>query len=452
MQIHVLIHNVQQAYLAECVRELMTVPVMIMTTVEREYRLAKVPILDILDLIPKSNTLGYHPHMKALMPVMRRKYIRAPPEDISKVTERDLKVMGAEYRYVCVTRDNFDPILMSKLLVLGNVVVMDSTLPEYQYYRDCVVNNEDHVRDLRSNDLRALASRLTQAYEQLPFIVPTIPIEKYVTSCITRKPYYDPQDRLQTPLNALIDVDTEGNQHLKLSPTNGPDSLPYITLITNIHQSLSICERMLLQRSWLDNRYPTNRIEWLVITSDGQRPEWWTWAQSEAKFMTMDSKDMPTGDYVVMYQSGYYYYPHSIYARVKLMMDNPHINTVCSHMLGAYNVLGNYGYHTTSAAGEPVAATMASTTERWLRTVDVGGCYYFTMQPTREYLDGNIHHLMDFPYNYNCLRIELTREERPDKVNSAVFAKLLTFEVTGFMNKLYRVLLREENETQIMLE
>lgn len=443
MQIHLLVHNLQQAYLAECIRESMEVPVVIISLVDRAYRSFNIPILDINDLILKSNVLGYHPHMSTLCPVLRRKFTRVVPEDIAEVTERDLKVHGTEYKYVRITKENYDPILVSKLLVLENVIVMDSDLPQYAFYQNCVITDEEQVRSMRSDDLRALSARFARAYKELPFVIPVIQFEKYAVSDFTAEPWYDPQDRLQQPLQALVDTDKEGKQHLKLSPTDGPDSLPYVTLITDLRQEISTCEQMLLQRSWLDNRYPTDHIQWLVLQNEQSGPKWWTWAKSEVEFVTEIAKDWTTGDYIVLYQPGYYYYPHSIYARVKLMMDNPHVNTVCSHTLGAYNIPGNFGYHTTSDSGEPPSATMATRHERYFIAGDEDGEIYHTLQPTKDYLKGNLHHTMDFPYNYNCLRVELTKEERPDKVNSAVFAKLLTFEVTGFMNKLYRALLRE---------
>jgi hypothetical protein len=430
MNLYLLIHNTQQYYYAQLLKaQLTNHELHIISKVTRNMQLLNIPYLDIDSIWP--DTLGYHPLMDTLIDqknTIKRKFIKTAP-DVAQVPERELLISGREYRYVVINKDNYDAILVSKLLMIGNVVVMDPSLPAYDFYRNSVACQDD-VCNLRSNDLRILSRKHLDNYKTLEYEPVHIPTELLTDIYIDNLSHIY-EDKLSTYRDAIITKDKENQQHLKLSPTNGPESLPTITIVTVLPDNVSTCEQMLLKRCWLDNRYPLDKIQWIVISST--QPDWWDWAKQHTVFYT----DIPDimNEYIIMWDLCYYYFPHSCYAKVKLMLDNINVDTVGTTTIGIYNIIGNFGYHSKSTC--PLSGTMATKRDRYMLSGKDGKLF---SSLTSDYLQDHVSTVMIIPYNFNCLKIDLHRTDRPDSATSAIFAKLLSFEIQSFLNKLYHLL------------
>lgn len=376
---------------------------------------------DINCYLPK--LLGYHPHMEFLISSGHRKYTGTVP-DLSTLTESDTMINGMSYRYCVMDDSTYCPILLAKLLIMKNVVVLLHTDQKIaEFYRKCTIQNENDIVNLNAQELRELAGSLYLEYTKTHAPLP----EVFLCPINTRDDQI-PEDKYSQPQQALVTKDKKGAQHLVLTPTDGPDSLPHVTLWTILGKSVTVCQQMLLRRCWLDNRYPINRVRWVVQTNDGKRPEWWNWGGDNVHFQAEPLKN-PQTEYVVTWSLNYYYFPHSTYAKIKLMLDNDNVDCVGSTVIGEHNLDSNQGYEIRSSSG--------------LSELEVLG-YRSYRHPLNGYdpiMDwkGWVSTFMNVPFNYNAVKVSFDRDNSERKEHKLPVIKLLNTEMRSFMNKLHRM-------------
>jgi hypothetical protein len=417
MNVILLVHYKQQMFYAKLLQHCWSVNVTIISHPPVD---SSVPFLDINNLIP--SVIGYHPHMDVLVNSKHtvRTFIHAALDGNSDIRCDDIERYGSAYRY-CTNIE--DAILQAQLRAYGNIVLGD--------------NRNRDLMDMRSNELREVANAHLEAYQATKFQVPEIS-QEYLTDTVIMESI--PEDRYSEFQQASVTTkkDKEGDkQSLQLSPTNGPDTLPDITILTDLRGlQVTECQQLLLQRCWLDNRYPTDKITWVVLL-DIDKPEWWTWGGDKVQFQSEKDNAVTSASassrYVVVWQPNVYYYPHSTYAKVKLLEDHPVIDVVGTVTTGIYNILGNYGYAETMDLPQVNAVAYRK-----------GLCV------DANYFEGRRTKTLLFPFNYNSLSIEMTEQAKPYKsfrdppfrlVSELMTFKFLTFEVQRFFNKLYRKLI-----------
>jgi len=235
-----------------------------------------------------------------------------------------------------------------------------------------------------------------------------------------------PEDQYSEPLKARVTKDKQGAQHLLLTPTDGPDSLPEIYIWTRLPETVTKCQQMLLHRCWLDNRYPTYKIQW-VVQSQSPKPIWWTWGGDSVSFQSQEL--LRDRQYVVIWDLDYYYFPHSTYAKIKLMMDNSDkVNTVGSALIGELHLESNNGYE------------IRPNKDDIRLSIDSVLGYRMFRHPSSGTIDwsGWVSTYMDLQFNYNAVKINFG-EDCGDPQYKLQVIKLFGPEMRSFLNKLYRV-------------
>lgn len=355
-------------------------------------------------------TLGYHPDMEMYVGT-NRKYV-LPPPDLSIITETETVTDGMAYRYCIMTDENYCPLLLAKLLVMRNVIVLDIQSTEIRkFYESCTLTPDQTPTCLPSSELRKLAEVLYQAYTKIPCNLPVQPFQSPTVMLDDE----EPGDMRAKGYNALVTTEKSGAQHLVLSPTNGPDTLPNVTIITRLPSNVTKVQQMLLHKCWLDNRYPVDKITWIVESDN--HPSWWTWGGDRIipRSPSLDPSSSPSSSsFVVEWDLDHYYYPHSIYAKIKLLMDNPEVLCVGSDTEGCIDI------------SRPSNGCI-----RRPRSGPVGIAY-------RDGWKGYRNTYMDMPFNFNTVQIKTTNAE--DIIDESVkVIKLLDDDMKSFIGKLNRL-------------
>lgn len=385
---------------------------------------------DIDHYIP--DVIGYHPLMNKLIGNAHRIYVKDPP-DLSCLTDSDILSHGHTYRYCVMMEKDYCPILLARLVMLKNIVVLELEHSDQDIMNKCkgytvTTNRLTELQSMDAQDLRTLAEQLYSAYIVTDSNVPELKLHNQAEQLEIGEDEI-PEDKYSKPQKAIVTKDEKGAQHLKLSPPNGAENLPALTIVTYLDKEVSLCQQMLLKRCWMDNRYPADKITWIIYQSTDKLPEWFNWARG-AVYCNRD----PETDYVVVWQAGYYYFPHSNYAKVKLLMDHPSVNVVGSHLVGELYIHDNQGYEWYERKdGLPSNDVVAYLKHRHPDPHHDGDISW----------DGWISSYMDMPFNYNCIKFnENENGTGTESRHKLAVAKLLSEEMKLFTNKLYRKLLR----------
>lgn len=420
-----LVHNRQQMFFVSVLRELNPLSSF---RVISHISSTTTTVVDIDTLIP--DILGYHPSMERFISKGVRKYVKSPLIDLN-VTDSVIRTEGMCYKYCVMNDENFCPILLAKLLTMKNVVVLDTTNTKRStFYNNCTLplNALTELTEWGSDQLRAKGKELYDQWILCPSFPGLSPLTWFTLSIKDKDIVVDhvPEDRYSLPRHALVTKDKDGGQRLTLSPTNGADTLPDIIIVTDLrhYATVTTCQQQLIRRCWLDNRYPINKITWVVNTHNGLKPTWWNWGGGHVKFNAET-----TADYIVFWELDYYYFPHSTYAKIKLLMDHPSINSVGSLTMGSQHILDNKGYTTTHVT--PPLPLVAMRSCRYDREREI------TWQ-------GHISKYMEFPFNYNGIHIDLSKEKfvLKDTEQELPVIKLLSAEMRAFLTGLYKKLAR----------
>ena len=421
--------------------------------------------INIADIIPKC--LGYHPHMSNIYQCGHRTYTHQPGSNSPSspyyvdMTEKRCLVDTREYKFFYMSKDSYDPVLLAKLLTMKNLVLMDPIDEEVnEFYKNCVcfLPEEKSVKDaaislyanMPSKQIKELAEKYYAEWLGCPWTIHP-PVCEGRDADTESALEQVPADQYAKYTKALVNTDKNGNSALKLTPSEGIDKLPEIVILTDLTNIPQVLDwhQDLLKRCWYDTNYPLEKITWIVLTSDGQPRDWWNFGLENVSWQTREEYKVSPGPkntiiwecYTIIWDCGYYYLPHSNYAKVKLLQDSAtsghQATCVGSTAFGAYNILANNGYQMTSARFSP--STMA----------------YYTALPAEfydkqeEFMAYHVNNCVDFPYIYNCVYItthEQGEEQTGTGEGSAKHNKniLKVFDSTTrqYFNKLYKTYIK----------
>lgn len=181
--------------------------------------------------------------------------------------------------------------------------------------------------------------------------------------------------------------DEEGFMQCRLVLPNVADKdLPHVSIVTPTYCRSSIFP--LAVRNFYKFQYPPEKLEWVVIDDSpkGQTVSEWIPRDTRIKYVRCE---VPEGqrlsigqkrnigvtnasyEYIVHMDDDDYYYPHSILARVKVLLANPEKQCVFSTMVGTYDLVTNasafsFDVDPNGNRTRPCEATMAYTREFWL--------------------------------------------------------------------------------------
>jgi hypothetical protein len=134
-----------------------------------------------------------------------------------------------------------------------------------------------------------------------------------------------------------------------------------------------------------------------------------------------------------------YYYPLSVYAKVKLLLDYARDGYECvgTNHIGIYNLKGNYSY---TAIGNSLPEATMAYWRSFGQTGKYGAHYSGESVP---FLLNRRHKVLVFPFQFNMVAIthdkNITGSLRENKNhdNNAIY-KSLDFETQSFINRLFR--------------
>jgi hypothetical protein len=214
----------------------------------------------------------------------------------------------------------------------------------------------------------------------------------------------EPED-LNEPISEAETSMQEKNVTLRLSLTDDMDSLPPITLlITDISQPI------LLENSINNTTYPHHLIN--IISVNCTYKNYQSIELSEVN--TESIMDNFVGIVIVM-SSLYWYYPHSIYAKVKLLLDNKDKFVVGSNAVPHYHLLQDPQSYIRES-DVPSLDTCA------LRSRDT--------RVTR-------HQYLNMPFNFNCISISQSEPIGKFTTTNNIYS-MIDFATQCIINKLYR--------------
>lgn len=399
---------------------------------------SNVPSIHITDIIP--DIVPYHD-----IYVSGRHLYTKPGVQLADYTDKEEtpvpKLQGSisnlithhRMKFILYDKDTYKThgtLLLSQLIANKCLVLLvsgDHLSPEIsQFYSDITVSiSEDGIEEVSQqwNDTKAhVITELTTEFEQT-FIKKSQGLPHYndveLNTCNDIAVVAAPEDYYAASIPAETNRDKKGNQALHLSQTAGADSLPNITvIITHKDHVNSVLREMMVKYNKNTTRYPTHRI---------------TYIEQEAGSSLRTYVEQTQTDIVVLMAPDVLYLPHSMYAKVKLILDNPECQAVASNILGHYHIEENKSY--TVYAKYPDADGLAFTREFFLRYPDI--------QDADDYFYHNrFSSVWDLPFNFNCLIIHT--DKLPEKyqrgVNNKIHNNLFDAGVTQFMTKLYRKL------------
>lgn len=228
-----------------------------------------------------------------------------------------------------------------------------------------------------------------------------------------------------------------------------PDGLPNVTIITPTRNRAHFVELML--HNWYSINYPADKLEWIVIDdSDNQLalPQ-----IPNLKYIHCDQQmtvaekrnygaGLASGQIIIHMDDDDYYYPMSVYSRVKLLIDNPTVECVGCSDYGVYNLIENYSFvMRTSNLAE---ASMGYYKEFWqkqkFKEHPLGEGHSFTRNRHRC--------VMSMPFDFNFIAIT-HNQNITGKLRSATFKNKVNTIYKSFdettqqlLNKIYRKIRR----------
>lgn len=181
--------------------------------------------------------------------------------------------------------------------------------------------------------------------------------------------------------------DNEGFMQCRLVlPQVSDEDLPPVSIVTPTYRRVDIFP--LAVRNFYKFVYPHDKLEW-VIVDDGPKGEsvsQWIPADTRIKYVRCEVPDgqrLSIGqkrnigvanssyEYIVHMDDDDYYYPHSILARIKVLLANPDKQCAFSTMVGTYDLITNlsafsFDVDSKGNRNRPCEATMVYTRQFWL--------------------------------------------------------------------------------------
>lgn len=149
-------------------------------------------------------------------------------------------------------------------------------------------------------------------------------------------------------------------------------NFPFVTVITVTRNRKNMFSIPIY--NWMQTRYPENMIEWLIL-DDGDDDLTDIFPKDDKRIRYIRCEKMDIGekrnkavelakhDYIVHMDDDDYYFPHSVLARIRVML---HYNKQCvySHNLGVYDILEKTSHVMENYTDVP-ELTMAYTKKFW---------------------------------------------------------------------------------------
>jgi hypothetical protein len=199
----------------------------------------------------------------------------------------------------------------------------------------------------------------------------------------------DDQDETLDETETEWTKDDEGFMQCRLVlPPVSDEDLPPVSIVTPTYCRSEIFP--LAVRNFYKFVYPRDKLEWVVIDDSpkGQAVSEWIPPDTRIKYVRCDVPEgqrlsigqkrnigvtNATYDYIVHMDDDDYYYPHSILARIKVLLAQQSKEKQCvfSTMVGTYDLLTNlsafsFDVDAKGNRNRPCEATMAYTRQFWL--------------------------------------------------------------------------------------
>lgn len=252
--------------------------------------------------------------------------------------------------------------------------------------------------------------------------------------------------------NASMNIHKNGSSSLTLSKDLGDSVFPTVTVVTPTRNRSILFEMAI--RNWKSFKYPREKLDWIIIDDTPVSPDYdiksklpissninYIWMPSDTPITISDKRnmglDLAKGDIIVHMDDDDYYYPMSIYAKVKLLQDNIGYECVGTNKLGLYNISDNYS-HTS------IGTTLPEGSMAYWNTFGQKGRFgQHTGGESIPFLRNRRHQVLVFPFQFNMVAMTHksnttgSLRESHKKEGNDIY-KSLDFETQRFINKLYR--------------
>jgi len=383
------------------------------------------------DIIPYHDCLISCKHLYT-QPGIRLGNIENNEEHLVRSTYQNMFINHHRAKFMIYDKHCYDMhgvIVLSQLIANKCLVVLvtdelpDNVVEFYSYITiPTTLNNLEEVSEIWNNTTARIITEISETFKtkyinmskDMPYWTSELELEPESCNAVCE----EPEDYHSTTEPAVTTRDKKGNQALHLSPTAGADSLPKITVIVLPITDNNIIGEMLVKYNMNTTRYPKNKITYIH--------------QSEGTTLRESAEKAQT-DIIILMAPDTLYLPHSMYAKVKLMLDNPEYKAVASNILGHYHINENTSY--TVYSKYPDQQSLAFKKAFFLRypdCKDIDGYFY----------ENQLSKVWNLPFNFNCVRIhqDPIEEEYLGGTDNRIHKNLFDSGITEFMTKLYRKL------------
>lgn len=340
-------------------------------------------------------------------------------------TESDITLEIPEAKFWLCTKETYDALTVARLLSNNTLILMEKPDDQdlYYFYKESVLiceSNEiedqcNRLNNLNSTQIKTEVSNLkpldNETIHQLPLSIQP----KYHNELIID----EPEDRFQHCQCAETHLDNDNNQVLTLSITDGAESLPNITvIITTPSEEMSIIASEMIRLNKSMTKYPSHHIEYI---------------QQQGEETLRDAVERASNDIISIMTPHTYYLPHSLYAKVKLLLDHSEYNLIGTHRVAYYHLYNDRSYCVRTKY--PDISSIAFRKGYFLQ--------YPKITDATEYLYKNRYYsVCDLPFIYNCINIDISQQQSIEAGAGVqlIQKRLFDWEVKHTMVQLYRKL------------
>lgn len=359
--------------------------------------------------VPIPKTIGWHPLMNHYIPV-RRGYnnkgftigSQSQYKDVevyAKPSEEKLRFYALKHQFYVMSE--FDVLTLTKMLMWKVPVVLNLTGdPEIDtFYEPLTLRTPP-----QHGQARLIGDKFLMLFKQTTLIIPN------VTDTLNQEIDIITPDDLNEP---IVDADvtiTDKNVALRLSRTEDINTMPQVTLlITDVSQPI------LLENNINNTTYPHHLLNIVTVNCT-----YCNYPSIILQNVDITSIMNALPGIVVIMSSLYWYYPHSIYAKVKLLLDYNDKTIVGTHTIPFYHLtLDPHSY--IRETDIPPLETVAFHNNTKTTICISRSCY------------------LNMPFNFNCINV--SPHEPIDKFTPTnnIFT-LIDFSTQHVINKVYRSL------------
>lgn len=331
------------------------------------------------------------------------------PKPILETTRISFLVANSAF---VISEPSLDPILDKEYHNYAVFSETDQLIETCRYYLE---NTEARERFARQAHLKFIQ----KDYSKL------IPIQSLIETATTDLPksnniekeqqtnQRERQGRIRPKFHpAEVELTPDGASILKLSNRLTPENCPRVSLVTPT-ASRTWALTTLALRNFYQFDYPRDKLEWIILDSNPTEPVNLP-ADPRIKYQLVDDKiplwkkrnmcvEKATGEIIMHLDDDDFYFPTSIWAKVKLLdkYNEKSIKCVGCTELGIYHLLDNYSYlANTKYISE---ASMAYTKDFWEKqkfsdqNLEMGEGYSFVL--------GRENQVVTMPYYFNFIAL-----------------------------------------------